>query len=82
MSGFNRHSEWGGGTCHAHRKRLYSTRRSARTVARQVDRTMRAYRCDTLPGYWHIGHIPREVARGEVSKEDWLTGRWRSRRAS
>src|SRR4051812_16708636 len=35
---------------------------------------MRPYVCDEC-GFWHIGHTPRAVIRGEVSRDDWYSAR-------
>jgi hypothetical protein len=32
---------------------------------------LNVYRCDSCTGY-HVGHMPREVRRGELDKDVWL----------
>jgi hypothetical protein len=57
--------------CPAHGKRAYPDRQAARTAIRRLaDSGMRAYRCDTLPGNWHIGHLPAAVKRGRRTARD------------
>lgn len=59
------------GRCGATGKRMWSTRRRARTAARRVNpgEHMSAYRCDGC-GWFHIGHIPRAVVDGVIERSD------------
>jgi hypothetical protein len=52
------------GTCQRCGKRCYATRREAKRAARALhpDAPLRAYRCGT---WWHVGHTPDWVRRGE-----------------
>lgn len=48
-------------------KRRFVNRREARLIARQRNyRDLNAYRCG---GYWHLGHLPAVVERGEVGRD-------------
>lgn len=31
---------------------------------------MNAYECPTEPGWWHLGHLPAAVIRGERGRSD------------
>ncbi|MGP4114622.1 hypothetical protein ACTWP5_27400 [Streptomyces sp. 4N509B] len=52
------------GTCPICHKHQYRTRQDARRVGRSLypGHVLRAYRCGE---YWHFGHIPQDVRRGE-----------------
>ena len=52
------------GTCPDCRKYQFETRRAARRAARSLypGDVMRAYQCGQ---WWHIGHTPAAVRRGE-----------------
>lgn len=56
-------------------KRGFPERRGAKEAARHVAKTAggdkpRAYLCDDC-GYWHMGHLPDAVMRGEISAAGW-----------
>lgn len=51
------------GWCETHRKVLFLTRKGARKVRRNGSE-LSAYRCDVVPGFWHLGHLPIHVKRG------------------
>lgn len=55
------------GTCGECGKRSYPTRDQARKAsnAGQPSEHMSAYRCGD---YWHVGHLPKAVRTGEVSR--------------
>lgn len=51
-----------------HGKRLYETRKIARDRIRHIPgEQLRAYRCSDVEGYWHIGHLPDAVKKGEIT---------------
>ena len=56
------------------KKWAWPTRRGAKAAALNLRRrergATRPYRCVEC-GAWHVGHIPRAVARGEMSVEEW-----------
>jgi hypothetical protein len=57
--------------CTVHEKKAF-TRKNARKVKRDLhDPGMRAYECDQggdmQSPWWHVGHLPGVVKRGEVS---------------
>lgn len=54
------------GYCEQHGKRLYSSRKAAKTAIRQHQQPagMREYRCDMVDGMWHCGHLPPAVMEG------------------
>lgn len=54
-------------TCAACGKRSFATRKLAKDMARQVDRTMRVYQCDGS-GAWHMGHLPDAVIQGDIDR--------------
>lgn len=53
------------GRCPACGKRRYPSRTDARKAIRRAHpgERMQAYRCE---GFWHIGHLPHGVRRGEA----------------
>jgi len=63
-------SPWvlGIGLCPACGKVRYISRRDARHRRRQLGgKGLRPYRCH---GYWHLGHLPRSVRHGLLSKAE------------
>lgn len=58
--------DWSQGTCQAHGKRLYKTKKRAKAVIRRMPKAspMREYRCQEHPGWWHIGHLPQATVAG------------------
>lgn len=52
-------------TCDECGKRGYATKRAAKLAGRAVDRRCRPYRCGR---YWHFGHLPTVVIRGEYDR--------------
>lgn len=60
----------GSGVC-GHSKRLYPSRKLARKAARQAHgHHLREYRCTDVVGYWHIGHVARDVMRGRYTADE------------
>ncbi len=60
------------GTCEVHGKILFRDRKTARVNARRTqshDGRMNAFECETHPGLWHLGHLPRSVVRGIRGRE-------------
>lgn len=74
-----RHS-FGKSTCPLTGKLIYASRKLARRARSQLVRAheLNVYRCEGCGGY-HIGHMPPEVRRGELDKDEWLD-RTRGRR--
>lgn len=56
-------------------KRCYASRSDARQVSRRLGGHVDEYRCGD---YWHCGHLPRAVIRGEVARSRLVVGRQRS----
>lgn len=61
------------GTCSSTGKFIYPTRKLARQGRAQLvnGNTLNVYRCEVCQGY-HIGHMPKQVRRGQLAKETWL----------
>lgn len=62
-------------------KKAYVTRAEARQVAVRIQKQdggerMSAYKCnvDGGCGYFHIGHLPRAVKRGEITRDEYRKG--------
>lgn len=56
-------------TCHCG-KRSYRRKLDAKTVRRiHGGDHLSVYRC-TASGYWHIGHRPSALTRGDISRDD------------
>jgi hypothetical protein len=56
-------------------KARYSHRRRAKKSARRlknlgVDGHLSVYRCPFCE-QWHVGHIPKVVVQGKLSRDDW-----------
>lgn len=48
----------------------YLCRRDAKHIARQLGhRGLSTYRCPDS-GYWHLGHLPKRVIAGEMSRDE------------
>lgn len=57
-------------------KRAYLTKRDARQATRRIRGRrgrLAAYRCDHDDRYWHVGHQPVLVTRGEVPRGQWVS---------
>lgn len=65
----------GGETCPATGKRTWRSRRDAKKVAKRVNpgEHMSAFRCAGCDG-WHLGHLPRGVAKGIYDRDDLGAG--------
>lgn len=50
-------------------KRGYLSRKIARAVARKMNDGLSAYRC-TLTEKWNVGHLPSEVTRGAIPRQN------------
>lgn len=52
----------------------YITKQAAKTAVRRLQRRDRrvgrlhAYRCDA--GFWHIGHLPKDVSTGLITRDE------------
>lgn len=55
--------------CPATGKRMYADRRTASRIARLHHEHLSVYRCDECR-YFHVGHLPRDVIHGAVSRTD------------
>lgn len=55
------------GTCETCAKQSYKSRKDARRAAkdRNPEEQMTAYVCPINEHYWHIGHLPYGVLRGQ-----------------
>lgn len=55
-------------------KRSHTTRRGAKVALKRLrgrgGESLGLYQCDTC-GHWHVGHRPKAVTRGQISKEQW-----------
>lgn len=53
-------------------KRAYTSKRAARHQRRVVDpaATMNVYQCGDT-GYYHFGHVPRDVRIGKITRGEW-----------
>lgn len=61
--------------CTSHGKRLYGSRDTAKqAIRRQHSKGMRAYRCELVAGYWHIGHLPPAVRDGRKTAAELYRG--------
>lgn len=57
-------------------KHAFTTKAAAKAVIGRIRRRegkLHAYRCDHDERYWHIGHMPALVARGEVQRQTWVS---------
>lgn len=52
--------------------RFYRKRDAKRVITRMKGRRgrMHAYPCKQHPEFWHIGHPPKDLVRGNISRED------------
>jgi len=55
-------------TCNDCNKRWFRSRSEARKRAKVVDRKMNAYPCPVVTHLWHLGHLPRSVVHGQVTR--------------
>lgn len=55
-------------------KRCYDSKAEAKRAARQIrgkrGGRLDVYRCDHDRRYWHIGHPPPALSRGEIARAD------------
>ncbi|MBM0203239.1 hypothetical protein JNW90_09045 [Micromonospora sp. STR1s_5] len=65
------------GYCDTHQKRLYSSRKQAKRQIRDLrdNQGMREYRCRLVKGYFHIGHLPKDVRNGRITAPEIYGGR-------
>lgn len=55
--------------CEKHEKKAFASRKEAKAAIRAMCVTgMSEYRCDYVPGGWHIGHMPEALRRGEIGR--------------
>lgn len=68
------------GTCADCGKRCYPTKADAKAAARQLVHRkggrLSVYQCGS---YWHFGHLPTQIRRGDATRDD-LGKRGRTRR--
>lgn len=58
------------GVCADCGKRSFESRADAREVAQRLSRAdLRPYRCHGNGQAWHLGHLPRPVIAGEISRD-------------
>lgn len=48
-------------------KQAYTSRKQARRARQWCGDLLRPYRCEHCP-WWHLGHIPRDVANGALDR--------------
>lgn len=55
-----------------HWKAQYDSKRAARTARRSIQTSehLSIYRCPFC-GYYHLGHKPKAVRSGEITREEW-----------
>lgn len=64
-------------------KRRYDSRRDAKRARARIKASgadtkvghLQPYGPCDFCGYWHLGHLPPLIARGEVDKDEW---KWRT----
>lgn len=65
--------QWIDGRCSSG-KRGFVDRAGAKVAARHIAKSgspgLRPYRCEEC-GYWHNGHKPEAVVRGEYTADEW-----------
>lgn len=61
-------------------KQSFARRRDASGTVRRLRREggtdaagLRPYRCPAAPAYWHVGHLPEVVRRGETTAAEIFT---------
>lgn len=57
--------------------RFLRKRDAKRVITRMKGRRDRvhAYQCHDTPEFWHIGHPPKALVRGDISRDDIVTRR-------
>lgn len=61
------------GFCELHQKLLYLTRKQARKVARSHKEDHKSvYECPVHPKLYHVGGVPDEVIRGEMTRSEYF----------
>lgn len=58
--------------CTYHQKLLYTSRSRARKAARAHSDHKSPYPCTINPNLWHIGGLPEEVKRGEMTRDEFF----------
>jgi hypothetical protein len=65
--------QWASDVCSTG-KRSHFTRRGAKVAVKRLralgGQSLGCYRCDAC-GHWHVGHRPKVVTRGVITKEQW-----------
>lgn len=56
------------GLCSTCGKRSFMTKALAKQMAKQLDPTMRVYRCVDAAKPWHMGHLPPAVIDGIIDR--------------
>lgn len=54
--------------CAACGKRSFLTKKLAKRQAREIDPSLRVYRCEGNDEVWHMGHLPRAVIKGKIDR--------------
>lgn len=62
------------GFCLAHQKRLYSSKRTAKRVARRMDGHLSVYPCSVIPTMFHVGNMSPLIISGEVTRHELYGG--------
>jgi hypothetical protein len=57
--------------CWFHGKLLYTSRKRARVAARAHPDHQSPYPCDVNHALWHIGGLPAEVKRGDMTRDQF-----------
>jgi hypothetical protein len=58
--------------CWYHQKLLYTSRKRARVAARAHPEHKSPYPCTEVPTLWHIGGLPDEVRRGDMTRDQFF----------
>lgn len=62
--------------CLVHAKKGYLSRKTAKRAKRSLcEGSMSVYPCDAVPGTFHIGHTPKAVIKGKISRAEIMPRR-------
>lgn len=63
------------GWCEFHEKLLYVDRKTARKVSKQHHEDHKSeYECTMVPGMYHVGGVPDEVMKGQMTRTEYYRG--------
>lgn len=78
------------GVCTRCGKYRWRSRKAAKACIRRMkgsgrfkgdnNKHLNAYECPDQPGWWHVGHIPTAILRGNVARDDFTQEPTRHRR--